>query len=365
MACNNAVDTASKYHADDNPTTLSAWNLFEINQNTLAPHPRVTAYDLNTPLFSDYAHKFRTIWMPEGASAVYNASETFDFPVGTIISKTFYYPKTNKPGHVVQTDDMSHDFLGDGLDKNNVQLIETRILVRRGAGWTALPYVWNTEQTDAKLQRTGDINPLVLVAESGAETPFNYLIPNTNQCSGCHVTNNTTRELLPIGPKARHLNKVFQDKPNGVNQLQHWTKTGLLKETPQTHAAPKLANWTDVTASLDARARAYLDINCSHCHNQKGPADTSGLHFEPETKYGPHLGICKRSIAAGGGTGGHSYDIVPGEPENSILSYRLASTAPDEMMPELGRDTKHHEGVELLNAWIAEMQGGCGGTARK
>jgi hypothetical protein len=53
----------------------------------------VLPYDLNTPLFTDYAHKLRTVWMPKGQSAVYNAENTFDFPVGTIISKTFYYPK--------------------------------------------------------------------------------------------------------------------------------------------------------------------------------------------------------------------------------------------------------------------------------
>ena len=53
----------------------------------------VVPYDLNTPLFSDYAHKLRTIWMPRRhrpPNTMRMAS--FDFPVGTIISKTFYYP---------------------------------------------------------------------------------------------------------------------------------------------------------------------------------------------------------------------------------------------------------------------------------
>ena len=58
-----------------------------------------------------------------------------------------------------------------------------------------------------------------------------------------------------------------------------------------------------VTAPLDDRARAYLDINCSHCHNPNGPADTSGLNLEPDA-LAAALGVCKPPIAAGGGTGG-------------------------------------------------------------
>src|SRR3546814_4409699 len=46
-------------------------------------------------------------------------------------------------------------------------------------------------------------------------------------------------------------------------------------------------------ASLDGRARAYLDINCGHCHNEKGPADTSGLWLDVGDHPPRHLGLCK------------------------------------------------------------------------
>src|SRR3546814_358703 len=115
-------------------------------------------------------------------------------------------------------------------------------------------------------------------------------------------------------------------------------------------------------ASLAGRARAYLDINCGHCHNEKGPADTSGLWLDVGDHPPRHLGLCKPSIAAGQGTGGHRFGIVPGKPAESILAYRMASDAPGVRMPEIGRDVVHREGVELIDAWIAAMEGGCDGA---
>ena len=352
------------FHASENPKQLSDWQTVNIVGNQLAPGADVVPYDLNTPLFSDYAHKYRTIWMPEGVSATYRDEETFDFPVGTVISKTFYYPRvegvTADDDMVARTDDHSRDFIGSGLNLENVRLIETRILVHRETGWDALPYVWNDAQTDAVLKRIGDIKRLQLVAENGDRQSIPYVVPNANQCAGCHATNNTTRKILPIGPKARHMNKDFTYVDGVQNQLGKLEQVGYLDGVPDLVNVSKNAVWNDPKQSIDSRARAYLDANCSHCHSTVGPADTSGLHFEPETESGPHLGLCKVSVAAGGGTGGLPYDIVPGQPDQSILVYRMASSDPGEMMPELGRSIAHDEGVALMREWIAAMDGDCG-----
>jgi hypothetical protein len=64
-------------------------------------------------------------------------------------------------------------------------------------------------------------------------------------------------------------------------------------------------------------------------------------------------------VAAGGGAGDLLYGIVPGIPEESILIYRMNTTAPDEMMPELGRSLIHNEGVELIHSWISQLPGNC------
>ena len=97
MACHDSTVGTPVFHAQEKPPRLSDWNVLRVDGNTLMLADRVVSYDLNTPLFSDYAHKLRTVWMPEGSSAKYRETESFEFPVGTIISKTFYYPTRRQP----------------------------------------------------------------------------------------------------------------------------------------------------------------------------------------------------------------------------------------------------------------------------
>ncbi|HEV7779060.1 MAG TPA: SO2930 family diheme c-type cytochrome [Luteibacter sp.] len=349
------------FHAEGRPAHVSDWHVVEVWDGKLVLNKGVVPYDLNTPLFSDYAHKLRTIWMPAGSSAKYDATQSFDFPVGTVISKTFYYPRgeDGKPGSVMRTYDSSHDFAGTGLDLANVHLVETRILVRRASGWAAMPYVWNAAQTDADLARTGAVLPMDLVADDGGREPFNYVVPDESQCSSCHARDWVTRQIAPIGPKARHLNRDYA-YPEGVeNELAHLVKIGYLTGVPSMAEVPHNANWMDEKQPLDARARAYLDINCGHCHNPKGAANTTALTLDVSADADRHLGICKPPVAAGRGTGDHMFDIVPGKPDDSILPYRMDSSDPGVMMPEIGRSTVHREGVALIRAWIAAQQGTC------
>jgi len=275
------------FHAQDNPGQLSDWHLLQVNGDHLALNAGVFAYDLNTPLFSDYAHKLRTIWMPKGTVAHYDAERSFDFPVGTIISKTFYYPVPagdGKDGRIVLADDTrSPPIASAGLSLNNVRLIETRLLVRRKDGWTTLPYVWNREQTDAVLSREGDEVALTLQREGGERDDFTYVVPNVNQCAGCHATDNKTRVIVPIGLKARHLNRDYAYEAGVENQLRHLANLGYLDGLPASASVPRNADWQDPTQPLERRARAYLDINCGHCHNPKGPANTSGLTLDIAT----------------------------------------------------------------------------------
>ncbi|WP_368561576.1 SO2930 family diheme c-type cytochrome [Pseudoxanthomonas sp. UTMC 1351] len=352
------------FFAEGQPTALSDWHVVEREDGRLTLNKGVIPYDLNTPLFSDYAHKLRTIWMPAGVSARYSDTGSFDFPVGTIISKTFYYPLPSKQPwdgkSVARTLPQDDALEKETLDLSKVRLIETRLLVHRKEGWIALPYVWNDAQTDATLERTGAVIPLELVDAAGARKAANYQVPDQNQCAGCHATDNRSRKIQPIGPKARHLNRDFTYAEGPENQLTHLSRIGYLTGAPAPGQAPRAADWTNtVHASLDDRARAYLDINCGHCHSATGPAITSGMWLDASTQDRLRLGFCKQPIAAGKGTGNRLYGIVPGDPDASILAFRMDSDDPSVMMPELGRSVIHREGVALIREWIQAQQGSC------
>jgi len=344
-----------------NPDKLSDWHLMAVTGGRLQLNQDVVPYDLNTPLFSDYAQKLRTLWMPKGKSAAYSADSTFDFPVGTIISKTFYYPKAASTDRAVLATYDAGQNGGDQLDLAAVRLIETRLLVRRPGGWIALPYIWNAEQTDATLARTGGQVPLTVIHEDRSINKLTYVVPNVNQCASCHVADIKSRQFQPIGPKARHMNRSYTYDGVSQNQLDYLAKIGYLSGAPvhAATAAPHNANWRDATQPIEARARAYLDINCAHCHNDKGGANTTALHLNMGAPADLHLGLCKPPVAAGAGTGGRSYDIAPGRPDDSIMLFRVNSAETGIMMPELGRGSAHKEGVALLRAWIAAMKPGC------
>ncbi len=349
------------FHAETNPAELSAWGVFDTADGALVLSDGVIPYDLNSPLFTDYAHKLRTLWVPPGAPAVdLHAGGVPDFPVGTVISKTFYYPRTAaEVSDVLKADDPIGRLNPILEDLDQVRLMETRLLVRRDAGWDAVSYVWNEDQSDAVLTRIGDAQPLTLADEQGTEQDFTYIVPDINQCSGCHAPNNTTRKIEPLGLRARHLNKDYVHEDGSVNQVAYLQARNVLTEPDTVHEVPANVDWTNDALPLEARARSYLDINCSHCHNPVGPADTSGLDLTREAEPGPALGICKLPIAAGSGTGGRTFSIVPQAPDASILLYRLETTQPGAMMPELGRALHHAEGAALIRRWIAEMEGDC------
>ena len=268
---------------DPAPASLEAWGLVSADGRTMTLNDRVLPYELNTPLFSDSARKLRTVWMPEGVAATYHENGDWEFPVGTVFTKTFYYPVVGTDTVAASAPDGTPD--ERSLDLSSVRLVETRLLVKQAHGWEAYPYVWNAEQTDARLRRVGDMLALTLVRDDGRRQPFTYVVPDANQCGGCHRPDHTSRELRPIGPKTRHL--------NDGGQLAGWSEAGYLQGAPAAGRAPALAGWDDAAgAGVDERARAYLDVNCGHCHNPRGAADTSGLFLDIATTEARRLGRC-------------------------------------------------------------------------
>jgi len=311
---------------------LSDYGIFQGKLNELQPVAGVIHYELATPLFTDYALKDRMIILPPGQQMKYAASGPLDFPDSTIILKHFSYRDTS----------------------GNKVLIETRMLFRDPAdhNWKVMNYLWNGDQTDAVKHITGAKIPLTLLDDEGNRHSTVYMVPNTNDCKRCHVSNSI---LTPVGPKASNLNLVHSGMQQ--NQLIQWAAEGKLSGLPGIQDVPVMPAWNDAQqGSLEQRARAYIDVNCAHCHRRGGDAENTGLYLEYEQTDPDHLGIMKEPVSAGAGAGGLNYDIIPGNAQHSIFVYRMNSTEPGTAMPELARTLIHAEGVQLVTAWINAMQ---------
>jgi uncharacterized repeat protein (TIGR03806 family) len=322
---------------------LSEYGFFRGALKNLTPTSGVFFYDVNAPLFSDYAEKARFIALPAGSKMAYSSDKAFELPIGAVIIKNFYYP----------------------LDATNPEkgrrILETRLLIREEKAWKALEYVWDEAQTDAVLEVAGATIPHAWINAEGKKQKIEYLAPNLNQCKGCHSYDG---QFTPIGVTARQLNKTG---PNGENYLAAWQKAGLL-DLPadfDPEKAPKLADYRrsapisqspDSQSPISPKARAYLDANCGHCHNAHGPASTSGMFLDINENDPERLGVGKPPVAAGRGAGNRKFGIVPGKPGESILVFRMESDDPGIRMPELGRQLMHREGVELIKNWIREMK---------
>ncbi|MDP4605124.1 MAG: hypothetical protein NWS68_03095, partial [Erythrobacter sp.] len=280
---------------DAMPRQLSEYRFFA-DMRAQQPIPHVYPYALNTPLWSDGADKLRFIYLPAGTQLAADGEGLLQFPVGAAIIKTFAY--------------------GEGKAR---RLIETRVLLHRADGWVALPYRWNAEQTEATLALAGGRIDLTTPAGEA----ISYAIPNKNQCKTCHGKDGA---VIPIGPKARNLS---------ADWLADMGRNGRL--AGDTSAGDRLPDWrTHATGPAAPLARAYLDVNCAHCHQPGGGASNSGLDLRWEQSDAHAIGILKRPVAAGRGAGGHDFSILPGQPDKSILLYRMDSAEPGIAMPELG-----------------------------
>ena len=315
---------------------LSQYDFFYGNLSDLKPNEDVFPYTLNTPLFSNYAYKKRFVYIPNGTQMTYSPDEVFSFENGTILIKNFYYPE---------------DFrIKDGPKK----IIETRLLIKEKDDWKALNYVWRDDQKDAELNYIGKKLNISWTHKDGIKKSTVYNVPNNNQCKNCHING---KDISPIGTTAAQLNLKYDMLSNQISQLEFYHKKRLIKNLPDHDNIPKFAVWdNEQSGSIEDRAKAYLDINCAHCHQPQGSAKNSGLDLRLIQVNQRKQGIFKPPVAAGKGSGDLQYSIVPGSPEESIIIYRMRSTDPGVMMPEIGRSIVHQEGIELISEYINNLK---------
>lgn len=311
---------------------LSDYNLFDAAG---APRTPGQVFEPSVMLFSDYTLKYRVVFIPPGEQALFDAEEAFDFPVGSVISKTFSLPTT--------TD-------GD----LPARALETRLMIRREQGWKGLPYVWDEDGREARLRIAGALLPQQILRDV-VQVDFTYQVPDANQCLTCHRRGD--QGMQPIGVRARYLNHDIDHQGSAVNQLRLWADQGLLREVPASLAGLFSVPAADAPGvTLAEQARGYLDINCSHCHREGGFAGISGLRlgFEQDPTTASY-GVCKQPPGYDGGAENLAYDIVPGDAQASILRYRMTQLTARDMMPPVGRKLVHDEGVALISAWIDSL----------
>jgi uncharacterized repeat protein (TIGR03806 family) len=323
--------------------TLAEWHLFD-DALKQVPTSGVIPYDVIAPLFSDYATKYRFLYVPSGEKISYSKTDTWKFPVGTILVKTFSY-------------------LADARDPSKGdRLLETRLLIRESEGWVAHTYVWNEAQTEATLTVGGTVIDSQFVDASGTARTNQYVVPSENDCRGCHGPLGLTDTL---GGRTLQLDRDHDYGSGPENQIDHLAKLGLFDAAPDPQA--ERVHLVDPFGSAPRleRVRSYLMGNCSHCHRPgKYGASSSGLWLDyastDPSQPSSNMGLCKQPTSAGGATCGRFLDVVPGHPEQSILMCRIESTLAKVKMPPVGRMMVHAEGVALLSDWISALPGSCG-----
>jgi uncharacterized repeat protein (TIGR03806 family) len=319
--------------------TLSEYCFFQGDMAAHKPSEGVYAYDVNTKLYSDLSSKLRFIVLPEGETIGFHETKKWEFPVGATLVKTFYYPVDARE------------------PSKGRKLLETRLLVRRQNGWHTEIYRWNDEQTEAAHYLVGKSIEVDWIDDTGEAVTSRYTIPAKSDCKSCH---NHSDDIVPLGPRSRQLNGPYDFGDGPVNQIDHFAELELFDTKPAASGElPRLIDPKDDSQPIEMRGRTYLEGNCAHCHSQGGPARNSGLFLSIDETDPYHWGVCKPPVAAGGGSGGRLYDIVPGEPDKSIMIFRMKSMEPDVKMPELPLRSVDQFGVDVISEWITQMDGEC------
>lgn len=315
---------------------LSEYDFFQGAMVEMTPKDGVVPYMVGSPLWADHAGKGRFIVLPEGGQIEFSEADDWAFPEGTILIKTFFF---------------DHDRRDPAA---GYRIIETRLLIREDGVWKPHTYLWDEEQTEAKIIKTGKRVDVEYVDLGGAMQEEEYIVPNLDQCASCHERDDEQRSL---GLVTLQMNRVVEHDGGSVNQIDWMTDLGMFATAPpKGDALPGFVDPMGTEGTLDARARGYLHGNCSHCHRHGGGASNSGLVFLATEMDQAKVGVCKVPAAAGAGTGGHPHDIVPGDPDRSIVVFRMNSLDPEIKMPELPNRVIDTHGVELIREWIAAME---------
>ncbi len=318
------IENPLRDRQSDFPVNLSQTGLFQVvNEQQLADG--VIPYRINAQSWADHASAQRWVAIP-GKYAINTTTSAWSFPTNSVLVKTLSL-------------DTRHG------DASSRQAIETQILHFDGQEWLPYTYRWHDDQTDATLVSAfGDERVITIEDASapGGKRVQHWQFAGRAECQRCH--NKYAGSLLGFTPP--QLNYHAEQ-----SQLAHFAQIQLLTAAVDIEQTPQLADPHDQTASLEARARAYLHVNCGHCHRMSGGGSVlSFMHHD--------LSIEQTNLFARPSQGDFGIEgarvIAPGDPYRSVLPYRLAKLGGGRM-PRLSSTEVDAAGFKLICDWIAQL----------
>ncbi|MEM6632597.1 MAG: PA14 domain-containing protein, partial [Bacteroidota bacterium] len=330
------------------PQLLSQTGAFA-NLTTLEPNGGIIPYDMITALWSDGAEKYRWLAVPnDGAhnstaeNIVWSEEGEWGFPVGSVFIKHF-------------------EIQIDKRNVNSIRRLETRFLIHGETGYYALTYRWRPDGTDAELLEASFEDNLTITETDGSTRPQTWYYPSRSECFVCH----TEASGRVLGPKTRHLNRDILYPSTGLvgNQVETYNHLGMFDQDVD---VAEIANFLtasaleDQSASIEDRARSYLDVNCSSCHRPGGGTRSNWNALLSEDL--AFASIVNGEVVEDLGIEGAKI-IVPGDTAKSVLYQRLKQVGTGTAMPPLAKDVQHQEGVALIADWINSMPPNAGEVA--
>jgi uncharacterized repeat protein (TIGR03806 family) len=323
----------------DPPARLSQVGAFA-SLATLSPASAFVPYGLNEPFWSDGAQKRRWIALPNDGvrntpaeQIGYAPAADWIFPKGTVLMKHFDLPV-------------------DEADPSRTTRLETRFMVRGDdARWYGVTYRWRTDQSDADLLTTGAAQSYAIGLAGGGTRTQIWQFPSRSQCLSCHNAGTSGA----LGVRTHQLNGSFTYPSTGRtdNQLATWRHLGMLAPPPGPPATlARAAAHDDPTASLQARARSWLDANCSSCHR---PGTGNRAFFDSRLT----TPLASQGLVYGGVIDDlgipSAYLVAPGSAARSIVWHRAAAAGTSFAMPPLAKSLVDEPGAEVLSAWIQRV----------
>jgi hypothetical protein len=311
------------------PEQLSSLGCFSA-LSPLTPEPALLPYEVQVPLWSEGAEKRRWISLPPGGRIEADPNLPWSFPTGTLLLKSFALDL-------------------DETDAVPARLLEVRAMAQTIDGWRYA--TWRIDPSSGEGRRIGEQGePEALVVRTAdALQPVSWWYPSVVGCETCH--RRYAEEVL--GPRTAQLDRVVRLDGGWVRQIDAWAASGWLSEPVAEHGAslPRV----DGAAPVAARARAWLDGQCAHCHLPGGfvsPDVHLDLRFDRTLA---ETGLCEPPNHASWGLPGELL-VAPGDVEGSQLVHRLVPGHARSMPP--GVERADAEGLNLIAEWISGL-GAC------